>query len=582
MPRFLGTALLAVVSTLAALAIAELGVRVLRLAPGVKAVWISDASHAYKRSSNPIMGFELKPNYRNDNPDFIQGYPSTNSHGQRDVERSLEKPPGVRRILLLGDSVVEGIGIRDLDDTISRQLESLYPEGRTEVLNFGVSSYCTKAEVALLEEKGLEFRPDVVVLIFVRNDYENFNSEAFQLGAIVERPAAVKHLFVGSDLFRLLSIRLNWFQFGDESDPAAWNRRAVGNNNVVDGLARLRELSEAHGFELWLVVWPEFTEREIRDVYFMPGGEGELVVERLARMNGIPAARLSPYFREDLEAQPGPVNVRRHYTIGDTLHPSPVGTRVAAEALKRILEQEVADRRPGDDDPAAVAAARAVGKNDPDYSRVHNNIGVSRQKAGELEEAVEHFQKALQIDPDLAEAHHNLGVTLVKLGRPEAALPHLQRMIELKPYTIDAYVTLATSLERLGRTRQAQASYRGALRENPDLWQAANNLAWSLATSPDSKLRGGTEALRWATHAAELTGHANPGVLDTLAAAHAETGQFEAAIAVAEKATELARAAGQSELATQLEGRLQLYRIGWPFRQGKQPPAGKAAADRRS
>jgi tetratricopeptide (TPR) repeat protein len=580
MPRFLGTALLAVASILAALAIAELGVRALGLAPGVKAIWISDGSHAYKRSPNPIMGFELKPNYRNDNPDFIQSYPSTNSHGQRDVERSLEKPPGIRRILLLGDSVVEGVGIRDLDDTISRQLESLYPDGRTEVLNFGVSSYCTKAEVALLEEKGLAFRPDVVVLIFVRNDYENFNQEAFQLGAIAERPAAAKHLFIRSDLFRLMSIRLNLFHFGDESDPVAWNQRAVGNNNVVDGLARLRELSEAYGFETWLAIWPEFLEREIRDVYPMPGSEGELVVERLARMNGIPAVRLSTYFREDLESQPGSVNVRKHYTIGDTLHPSPAGTRVAAEAVKRILEQQVADRRPGGKDPAAVAAARAVGKNDSDYSRVNNNIGVSRQKAGEIEEAVEYFRKALQIDPDLAEAHHNLGVALVKLGQLEAALPHLRRMVELKPYMVDTQMTLATILERLGRPRQAQASYRGALREDPDLWQAANNLAWSLATSPEPKLRDGPESLRWATHAADLTGQTNPGVLDTLAAAHAEVGQFDAAIAVAEQAIELARAAGQSELAVQLEGRLQLYRIGWPFRDPKQAPDRKADTDK--
>jgi tetratricopeptide (TPR) repeat protein len=299
------------------------------------------------------------------------------------------------------------------------------------------------------------------------------------------------------------------------------------------------------------------------------------VVERLARMNGIPAVRLSPYFREDLEAQPGPVNVRKHYTIGDTLHPSPAGSRVAAEALKRILEQQVADRRPGGEDPAAVAAARAVGKNDPDYSRVNNNIGVNRQKAGELEEAVEYFRKALEIDPDLAEAHHNLGITLVKLGRLEAALPHLRRMVELKPYIVDAHVTLATSLEQLGKIRQAQASYRGALREKPDLWQAANNLAWSLATSPRPKLRDGAESLRWATRAAELTGHANPGVLDTLAAAHAETGDFDAAIAVAEKAVEMAREAGQPELVAQLEGRLQLYRVGWPFRERRQPPAGK-------
>jgi hypothetical protein len=51
---------------------------------------------------------------------------------------------------------------------------------------------------------------------------------------------------------------------------------------------------------------------------------------------------------------------------------------------------------------------------------------------------------------------------------------------------------------------------------------------------------------------------------------------------VAEKAIELARGAGQSELVTQLEGRLQLYRIGWPFREDRQPPAGRAATGRRS
>ena len=79
---------------------------------------------------------------------------------------------------MLGDSVVEGVGLRDLDDTVSRQLEKLYPDGRTEVLNFGVSAYCTLAEVELLEVKGLAFDPDVVILVFVENDYLNFNREA--------------------------------------------------------------------------------------------------------------------------------------------------------------------------------------------------------------------------------------------------------------------------------------------------------------------------------------------------------------------------------------------------------------------
>ena len=75
----------------------------------------------------------------------------------------LEKPDGVRRILLLGDSVVEGYGLPE-PETLSRQLEDLYPEGSVEVLNFGVSAYCTRAEIELLEVKGLAFDPDIVVL----------------------------------------------------------------------------------------------------------------------------------------------------------------------------------------------------------------------------------------------------------------------------------------------------------------------------------------------------------------------------------------------------------------------------------
>ena len=82
---------------------------------------------------------------------------------------------GSDEFILLGDSVVEGDGIRirQVDDLISRQLEMLYGDG-TQVLNFAVSAYSTLAEVELLRVKGLQFNPDTVVLIFVENDFDNF------------------------------------------------------------------------------------------------------------------------------------------------------------------------------------------------------------------------------------------------------------------------------------------------------------------------------------------------------------------------------------------------------------------------
>ena len=164
----------AIVATLVGLLASEVVVRVIGLAPGMQLIELGSDECVYERSTNPILSFELKANYRHDDPDFIQSYARTNAHGQRDRERSLEKPPGVRRVLLLGDSVVEGYGLRE-EETMSRRLEGLYPDGTTEVLNFGVAAYCTRAEIELLEVKGLRFDPDVAVLVFVENDFDNFN-----------------------------------------------------------------------------------------------------------------------------------------------------------------------------------------------------------------------------------------------------------------------------------------------------------------------------------------------------------------------------------------------------------------------
>ena len=123
--------------------------------------------------------------------------------------------------------MVEGHGLAE-SDTISRQWEELYADGSTEVLNFGVSAYCTLAEIELLEKRALAFEPDVVVVVFVENDFDNFNREAFALGEVSPKPAIVKSLFQHSHLFRGAAIRLNWFHFGAESDPARWRKRIAG------------------------------------------------------------------------------------------------------------------------------------------------------------------------------------------------------------------------------------------------------------------------------------------------------------------------------------------------------------------
>lgn len=99
-----------------------------------------------------------------------------NSRGLREREIPLEKPIGTRRILVLGDSFVQGSEV-SVDTTVTRQLETLLNErntGQTEVINAGVGGFGTAQEELLLKHEAIEYNPDVVVLVFyVGNDVAN-------------------------------------------------------------------------------------------------------------------------------------------------------------------------------------------------------------------------------------------------------------------------------------------------------------------------------------------------------------------------------------------------------------------------
>ncbi len=116
---------------------------------------------------------------------------------------------------------------------------------------------------------------------------------------------------------------------------------------------------------------------------------------------------------------------------------------------------------------------------------------------------------------------------------------------------------------------QARAT-RDALRvrchANPEDAAALNDLAWLLATSPIDELRSGKEAVRLAECVRDLTKGRDPAVLDTLAAAYAETGHFSRAMEWARKAIGLAAAQDKTPLAVALNMRLREYSQNRPHR----------------
>lgn len=101
------------------------------------------------------------------------------SQGLRDVEHALEAEPGVFRTLVLGDSFMEAYQV-ELEESLPRQLERELSAERVEVINLGVGGYGTTQESLALEEDGLRFHPDLVVLaFFAENDVRN-NSQLLE------------------------------------------------------------------------------------------------------------------------------------------------------------------------------------------------------------------------------------------------------------------------------------------------------------------------------------------------------------------------------------------------------------------
>lgn len=129
------------------------------------------------RVPDPVLGWRLEPNTRfaNQKTEFSVNV-VYNSKGWRDVEHKYDKPPGVFRIVVLGDSFMEAYSVK-LKDSFARQLERMIKasgRSKVEVINLGVGGYGTLQEYLAFAEEGIRYEPDLVLLgFYVTNDARN-------------------------------------------------------------------------------------------------------------------------------------------------------------------------------------------------------------------------------------------------------------------------------------------------------------------------------------------------------------------------------------------------------------------------
>jgi tetratricopeptide (TPR) repeat protein len=236
---------------------------------------------------------------------------------------------------------------------------------------------------------------------------------------------------------------------------------------------------------------------------------------------------------------------------------------------------------------------------DPNFAGAQNNLGILLAKQGQITEAIEYYQKAIELNPNRAEFYNNLGNLLAIQGRPAEAIRQFQKALAVEPDYTKAHYNLADIFFAQGRWGEAIEQYQRALEQMPDSTHAhyqlglllqsrgefaaaitqfqkileldprhvaaQNNLAWLLATCPEASLRDGKRAVGLARQAEELSGGKSPEILDTLAVAYAEAGDFDNAIAAAKRMLTMAAARNDTLLAEAVTNRLRLYEAHIPY-----------------
>ncbi len=206
-------------------------------------------------------------------------------------------------------------------------------------------------------------------------------------------------------------------------------------------------------------------------------------------------------------------------------------------------------------------------------------LAAARLRRGRTTEAIERLERTLRLNPRFASAHARLGDLALSRGDWSGAIFRYGEATRLKPNDGRSLFLESFALTALGRGSEAVASLRNLVEREPNNPVALARLARLLATWSDPAVRDGAEAVRLGRRAVELTRLENGAVLDALAAAYAETGDFQLAESTAARASALARSRGRSEAARLFSRHAQSYSNREPLRIAVDLPSPELLAD---
>jgi len=332
---------LIVASVLFTFAVGEVAVRALVAfgyidRPGTESATKSKEKAEYKRhnarklaSDNPVLFFGHDP-----------GDPNINSLGLRGKETTIDKPAGVYRIALVGDSFTYGYSVA-LSDIFATQLEDRLNESskdkRYEVLNFGIEGYGTVQEAELYRTFIRQFEPDEVLLSYVLNDV---TGPDFLAGARARARAGAanrEHIRTATEPSQNSFLatwvyvnyrRLNQNKVQEEFWKSMYGESSPAFLKVQEALAALSKMTREDGVRLRAVIFPMLGA----DAQNYPFTEVHKDIKEALLENGIDTKDLLPDYEQSGDWS-------ELIVASDDQHPNSKGHEIAATAIYEFLAE---------------------------------------------------------------------------------------------------------------------------------------------------------------------------------------------------------------------------------------------------
>jgi lysophospholipase L1-like esterase len=259
-----------------------------------------------------------------------------NSLGMRDLEHG-PKRPGTRRVLVLGDSNVVGLGVA-ADDIFPRRLETLLNAGgrSVEVVAAAVVGWNTVAERNFLAAVGLDLRPDAVVLLYVNND----NARDLAWGPRPPQGAVTRAWEWLTDHSRAAELATYVYRrrYPRAADPTSL--KGVGDMMR----ARAERSREPHSFEPDDPGW-QASRGALEDMASMSRAQGAPLVVFVLNLGGPEMPALLDGLAEFGRRTETPVVDTRPWfgardvksLLNSSLHPTAEGHAILAEGMARTL-----------------------------------------------------------------------------------------------------------------------------------------------------------------------------------------------------------------------------------------------------